>query len=57
MWLVCCKGFEDYLPMAVNAIGVLSADIVSSYCKDGSSQRVVSDWKYSEYPENVVSLL
>ena len=29
MWLVCCKGFEDYLPMAVNAIGVLSADIVS----------------------------
>ena len=29
MWLVCCKGFEDYVPMAVNAIGVLSADIVS----------------------------
>ena len=29
MWLVCCKGFEDYLPMAVNARGVLSADIVS----------------------------
>ena len=29
MGLVCCKGFEYYLPMALNAIGVLSADIVS----------------------------
>ena len=29
MGLVCCKDFEDYLPMAVNAIVVLSADIVS----------------------------